>query len=464
MNYLLKICHLKRTVGDYNTDNKKRGGETMKAKKLVSILLAGTMVFSLAACGNQSSENSEGEGGDASGEKTTIRILWPETDSTQVDVMDNYLKPALAEKFPDVEFEYIPMTADSPVKTMSASGDLPEIFFTGGADLEAVLGAGDALDLAPYLGDGWVEEHYTDPSQLYIDDSIYFLISGQNEYYTPVFYYNTALFEQYGIQEPQTIDDLVAACQKFVDNGITPITTTSFMAQYSLIDGLLESAAPDALIGLHQRTCDWTDERVVKALSYFDELKLMGAFAPDLATKDDATALSEFQSGNTAMWLTYSWSNYDVTEENLGFVPGTFNFPAAEGEDYIQLHFSGRKGYGGGYTVNSKVEDPQLATDILKVITEAESNRHAANGLGTNFKVENAAEPTNPLEVERMEAYNSAPMKYGVLCQTSMDGVTLAEFGTLFNMLISADQGYLSSNFIEEFNPIWEQNTYPAEE
>lgn len=41
-----------------------------------------------------------------------------------------------------------------------------------------------------------------------------------------------------------------------------------------------------------------------------------------------------------------------------------------------------------------------------------------------------------------------------------MDGVTIAEFSTLYNMLLSDDQGYLSENFIDEFQPIWEANTY----
>ena len=106
----------------------------MKMKRVLSLLLVGAMVMGMTACGGNAEKPKDKESGDG-GDKT-ISILWPETDSTQVDVMENYIQPALEKEFQDIEFEYIPMTADSPVKTMSASGDLPEIFFTSGADRE----------------------------------------------------------------------------------------------------------------------------------------------------------------------------------------------------------------------------------------------------------------------------------------------------------------------------------------
>lgn len=426
----------------------------MKTKKMLSLVLAGTMALSLAA--GAVTVAAEGDG-------NKVTILWPESDSTQVDVMENYIQPALAEKFPDVEFEYITMSSsssDTPIKTMSASGDLPDIYFTAGGDIDAILGAGDALDLSEYVEkDGWVDANYNEPGLLYNGDAIYFLTAGQNAYYSPVFYYNKALFEENGIEEPTNMDEFVAACQKFVDAGITPITMAQWTSSYSLIDGIISSAAPDAFKDLNARKCDWTDERVKKALSYLDELKTMGAFAPDTVNKDDATAYSEFQSGDTAMLLTYSWFNGDLVADKLGFEAGTFSFPNT-GDDYIQLIFEPRKGNGGGYTVNSKTENPELLAEIMKVMVQAESERHNANGVNTNFKVEKPAEPANELEAERFADYDRAADKISVMEQGQMDSVTIAEFGTLYNMLLSDDQGYLSENFIEEFEPIWEMNTY----
>jgi len=199
-----------------------------------------------------------------------------------------------------------------------------------------------------------------------------------------------------------------------------------------------------------------------KALSYFDELKTMGAFAPDIVNKDDATAYSEFQSGKTAMLLTFSWFNGDMAADKLGFEAGTFSFPNT-GNDYIQLIYEPRKGNGGGYTVNAKAEDPELLAEIMKVMVQAESERHNANGINTNFKVEKPAEPANEFEAERLADYDRAAHQISFLQQGQMDCVTIAEFTTLSNMLTSDDQSYLSENFINELQPVWEANTYGAQ-
>ena len=443
----------------------------MKMKKVVSMLLIGSMLLSLAACGNTleqtddtpdaaTNDGDTDEPEDSSdGEKKTISILWPETDSTQVDVMENYVQPVLAEKFPDIEFEYVPMTADSPIRTLSASGDLPEIFYTGGPDVDAIVGAGDALDVAPYLGDGWVEENYSNPDLLYNGEHIYFLTPGQNAYYSPVFYYNKEIFDANGLEEPNNMEELVAACQTLKDAGLIPITTVAGDGYQMMLDGFISSVAPDAFIDLNNRDCDWTDERIKEALAYFDELKLMGAFTPDMVNKDGATSYAEFQAGEAVMILTFSWMNGDMTSDKTGFETGTFSFPNT-GDDYIQLIYEPRKGNGGGYTGNANYEDPELLAEILKVIVEAESERHNANGVRTNFIVENPAEPANELEAERYADYERAAEQISVLFQGQMDGVTIAELQTLYNMLASDDQGYLSENFIEEFEPIWEANTY----
>lgn len=435
----------------------------MKMKRVLSLLLAGAMVLGMTACGSSNDTSDSEDKGDGG---KTVEILWPETDSTQVDVMENYIQPALEENFPDVTFEYTPITTalgDSPVRTLSASDDLPEIYYAGGADVDAILGAGDALDVSQYLGDGWVEENYTNPDLLYNGDAIYFLTPGQNAYYSPVFYYNKEVFDANNIAEPTNMDELVAACQTLSDAGITPITMAQYTSASAILDGVISSAAPDAFMDLNARKCDWTDDRIKDALGYVDELKTMGAFSSDIANKDDATAYAEFQSGKAGMILTYSWFNADMTEDNLGFEAGYFSFPNSS-DDYIQLIYEPRVGSSGGYTGNANYEDPQLLTDILKVMVEAESERHNASGVRTNFIVDEPAAAANALEEERYADYERAAEQVSILVQGQMDSVTIAEYGTVCDMLFSDDKSYLSENFIDEFEPIWEANTYGAAE
>lgn len=418
-------------------------------KKILSILLAMTMIFAVLAVA-------------ASAESKTMNIIWNETDSTQVDVVENYIKPALAEKFPEITFEFTGHgNTDNAIPTLSASGDLPEIWYTGGTDIDPLLAAGDCLDLAPLLGEEWINEHFNNPSAMYDKEGhFYFMAPGQNAYYTPVFYYNTEIFAELGLEEPQSIEELVALCQKLVDAGYIAITSGSWMSNFCLIDGILCSSDSDAYIALCAGEIDWNDERIVKAMSYLDQLLAMKAFTPDLITKDDAGAQAEFQNKEAAMWLSYSWMNDAVTAEGLGFVPGSFNFPASEGKGYVQMTWDPRPGHGGGFTGNVKNEDPALIAEILKVIIDAESTRHNNSGVLTNYKVASPAVPTNPLEIERLEDYNAAGTYQSVMLQCCLDSATTNEFSTLYSMLMADDDSYMSAQFIEDIGPIWENNTY----
>lgn len=457
---------------------------TSKLNKLLALVLALVMVIGVcSACSKKAeeptdtlaegpaetpaenpAEDSEETPAQTPAEGKTITIMWPETDATQVDVMENYIQPALAKQFPDINFEYTaaPLNVDSPLKTLSASGDLPDIWYTGGGDMDALLAAGDCLNLYPYVDEAWIQENFNNPDLIYYDsETIFFMPPGQNAYYSPVFYYNKAIFEDNGIEVPNNMDEFVAACQTLVDAGITPITTAGWTSSACLISGIISAADPAAYKALTEGTIDWTDDAIRNALGYFDQLKLMGAFAPDTPNKDDAAAYAEFQNGSAAMILTYSWFNGDMVEENLGFAAGSFSFPNT-GDDYIQLIFEPRKGCGCGYTGNAHSDDPALLASILQVMVANESVRHNNCGVSTNFKVENPAQAPNDFEAARFADYDRAANQISVLYQGNMDGATIAEFTTLYNMLMSADMSYLSEDFIAELQPIWDVNTKAA--
>ena len=435
-------------------------------KKLIALLLALVMVFGLVACGaKEDAPAADAPAADApaadapaaAGEKVTI--MWPETDSTQVGVMEA-LQPALAEAFPDVEFEFVgaPLNTDSPLKTLSASGDLPDIWYTGGGDMDALLAAGDCLDLAPYVDAAWIEENYTNPSFIYAGEQIFFMCPGQNSYYSPVFYFNKAIFDANGIAVPTNIDELVAACQTLVDAGVTPISTAGWISSACLVSGIISCADPAAYKDLVAGNVKWTDDSIRNALGYFDQLKTMGAFTADIATKDDAAAYAEFQNGTAAMLLTYSWFNGDMVADKLGFEAGSFSFPNT-GDDYIQIMWEPKAGYGCGYTANANTDHPELLAEVMKVIVNAESTYLNSTGVNTNFKVANPAVAPNAFEEARLADYDRAESVISVLYQGSMDGATIAEFTTLFNMLVSADMEYLSDDFIAELQPVWDMNT-----
>lgn len=396
----------------------------------------------------------------------TITITWAESDSTQVDVMENYVKPALAEAFPDINFEYTGITTDKAeaLKTMSATDSLTDIFCSDSGVYDTLLAGGDFLNLAePLSADGWLDENYRNPSMLFNGDDLYNITCGQDNYYTPVIYYNTEIFDSLGLSEPQTMDEFLEICQTLKDNDIYPLTTDVEFTRYFMMDALISSYDPEALNDLHARNCDWTDERIVNALKVFDQLKQMDAFTPDSSVKGDSDCMAEFANGTAAMWPTMSWFNFNVAEGEVDFTTGEFNWPSGNENyptNYQQLNWGT---IYGGWAVNGHSEDPETAIEVLKVILKAEATRHADNGISENFIIEGAAEPTNPLEIERMEEYNNATEYRTLLIITGMDAATNSDYATDLSMLLSDDQSYLTENFINDFNDSWLMNTRAAD-
>ena len=88
--------------------------------------------------------------------------------------------------------------------------------------------------------------------------------------------------------------------------------------------------------------------------------------------------------------------------------------------------------------------------------------RSADAGVSTNFIVANPAVAPNAFEEARFADYDRAQYQISVLYQGNMDGATISEFTTLYNMLMSADMSYLSEQFIDELQPIWDMNTKAA--
>ena len=101
-------------------------------------------------------------------------------DRVQNDIMDNYIKKNLAEKFPNVEIEW-EGTGDltNLLKTYSATGDLPDVWYSDAASATAIINAGNQLNMADYITkDGFID-NYVNPDALYYSDGgIYAISSG----------------------------------------------------------------------------------------------------------------------------------------------------------------------------------------------------------------------------------------------------------------------------------------------
>ena len=145
-------------------------------------------------------------------------------------------------------------------------------------------------------------------------------------------YYNKDMFAKYGIAVPTTMDEFVAALQKFKDNGITPMAESaaeyplgqlwyqlaltkanrSWVNDYQLYTGNVDWHAPE-LSYATQTVSDWVNKGYISK------------DATGLKAEDAGTA---FEAGKYPLFFSGSWWYNRFTTEIKNYQWGTFLFPA----------------------------------------------------------------------------------------------------------------------------------------
>ncbi len=133
-------------------------------RKITAALLAGTMILSLAACGNSTSENTTSNNDNG---KTTIKITWwggqSRHDYTQ-KLLDAYTK-----EHPDVEFEAVPSGWDGyfdKLSTQAASGSMPDIVQMDYLYISTYAKNNSVADLQEFIDDGTIDTSNIDEKLL----------------------------------------------------------------------------------------------------------------------------------------------------------------------------------------------------------------------------------------------------------------------------------------------------------
>ena len=447
-------------------------------RKAVSVVMAAMLTIGLAACSGQEnahpggsadegrvpdsagSTQEQGESMEASGEKIKLRGVYINADEVWTDIMENYIKKNMEKELPNVEIEW-EGTGDltNLLKTYSATGDLPDIWYSDAGSATAIINAGNQLNLADYISADGFLDNYENPDALYYSDGgIYAVSSGIDAFYTPVVYYNKEIFAQYDLEEPQTYEELLEVSRTLIDNGITPMSiagATGWSVRNFLFYTILMNEDPEAAQALLGNEIDFKDERVIGALKKIEEMLNMGCFPEGVANIDFSTHVALYTEGKAAMIATMSWVQADLEAAQD---TGLFLWPSSNPEigtgKAIQIWGS----VLNGWAVNSRSDHLEAAIQAAEYCTRQEAKRHAMKGSFLNFRTDNGAEVTSELEKERMELYRNAGMYLKSLHLNAMDSAVLAEFSTYTNLLLAGD--YTAEQFADDFNPIWQANTW----
>lgn len=184
-------------------------------------------------------------------------------------------------------------------------------------------------------------------------------------------YYHRDIFEQYGLEIPQTLADYEALMDTLVEAGVTPVVFGSLdgwpaIHEFSVLQGVYITLEElDAFMyKLESGTFD--TEANLKAAGKLVEWVDKGYFSPGFAGMDyDGATFGGFLNQEGAMWITGNWMTGSIVEE-LGEEPvGFFAFPSEEAG--VPAIVPG--GVGLAYGIRAGTENPDLAAAYIDMVT-----------------------------------------------------------------------------------------------
>ncbi len=219
-----------------------------------------------------------------------------------------------------------------------------------------------------------------------VDGNQYFLPAS---WYWWAVYYSKSIFEQYGLEEPETWDEFLALCETLKANGIAPITigTKYRWTAAAWFDYLnMRVNGPEFHINLMLGKESYADPRVKTVFTdYWAPLIENGYFIEDPAAYSWSEAIPFMANGEAAMYLMGDFlrDNYPSDKvDDLGF----FRFPIIDPNVPI-----GEDAPTDGYFIAANAQHPEAAKALLAFFGSAEGQQYMADFLGrlpTNMNVD----------------------------------------------------------------------------
>ena len=370
---------------------KLKGGTKMKKKRVLALMLAAAMTFSLAACGNSDSGKKGDDGGkkDAETEETGVTLdqITLGEDYTDIsadlhfltnrtDIIDTTFADYIAafqKMYPNVNIEYEGITDyANDVTTRLSTGDWGDICM-----IPTTVSKDDLGDYFLPLGDtDTLGETYTLLDNFSYGGVSYGLPSLAN---IQGVVYNTAVFEEAGITElPTTPDEFLDALQAIKDNTDAIPLYTNFAAGWTM-------SAWDAYIdGCATGDPNFINEGLVKGENPFSdrgdgtgpyavyntlyEAVSRGLTEDDPTTTDWEGSKGMINNGQIGCMVLGSWAlpQMQAAGENaddIAYMP----FPISiDGEQYT----TEGPDYFYGINVNSSEDEQIAAMCYIKYLVE----------------------------------------------------------------------------------------------
>lgn len=320
----------------------------MKSKKILSILLVVLMIVVMGACSfdssNPSSTDSQSnntnndssntqekqeENNSSNTQKKQVELEYFSQKPECVTVMDEIIEDFMAEN-PNIKITQTSVAdAGTVLLTRIATNDMPDILNTYPAEEK----------YKTMFDDGLILEITDQPFMSNISDAMLEMAAHNGKHYslpmtlsTYGIYYRTDIFEELGIREPTTYEELMAAAKTLKENGYDafalPNKDVGNIAQrMERLIGVLNNNSNEEFKKIAAGEMKVEDSETIRT---FAEICLdMAEYGtPDSLGLDYESAVADVVNGKAAMMLSGTWMLSTMQSSNPDIAVKLIPFPS----------------------------------------------------------------------------------------------------------------------------------------
>ena len=348
-------------------------------KRLISMLLALTMLISIAIVGTTALAEEE----------VTIRLVHYMGEQTKRDALDQMIA-RFNEEYPNIHVDVENISSSSYIasyKNYIAAGEAPDIFF------------GKPQNMVEFIEGGYFKEIGSEPymknilpmlkDECTINGGVYgFPIDAQ----VKATFYNKQMFEELGLKVPTTKDEFFAVCDAFMDKDIYPMVHA-----YNFIHGVfheLDAYFASMAVATGNGNVWMDSQNGVKDLSSnetvkeaFEMFSKMASYKdPGDNAVDQTQGIQNFAAGLRPMYTNGGWLMGDVTAAAPDSEFGMFPTPWSNNPEENKLWV----GIDDVFIVSETTEHPEEVALLLSSFASDESSEiwmNTAKLMSSNVNV-----------------------------------------------------------------------------
>lgn len=340
----------------------------MNKRVLATISMASAVLLGTAACSSSSPSPSGSNSSSSSAGEPAVITFWTNNSN---EVYDNIISDFEKEN-PNITVEKTVSQTNQFLQNMQVAAtnkSLPDVFFEGlGATLaHKFIDNGLVMNLDDHAkAQGWDSQF----GKLAID-TLKYKDSWWEAPHSALgmgLFYSKPVFNQLGLSEPTSFDELLTDVETIKAAGITPISIGgkgSWMTM-RFTDALIENfAGPSVHDSLYGANADWTQPNVLKALTTLQDWTKKGYFTPGFLSIDPSTDYVSLFAGKAAMIFEGPWEDSTIAAQGQNVADyGFFPFPTDAAPDNPRI-----SAFAQGFMVAQNTKAPDAALKFLDYLT-----------------------------------------------------------------------------------------------